>query len=416
MNLAEYEKVKNLTYLEYCDYLQQKYGIGLSDYMTKSWNKNPKCSRTKDGLLAHHKYEDHAILLSNKQHAMKNPFEYQLAKNIVYCDYLEHLFLHILICEYPAKDRNMFEDVGIGGVIKFIVPELNDVYSGWQTKETWRKICHDRVINDKAVYLTLLKRFSTSCKNNPSYKKDCLLTSFNESYGLWSKKQNERLFEEIKSFSIQEESSSLSQQKESVNRLAIHQAQEKLKKAIGKDYKNWRQPYIPDFNAINKELERYYSSEDQSTKSNAKKYIRRELYTYVNSNMIQTHIELLNTPNLSQATLVEKWNENTQLRRPIIDLVYLLEKYCEDILSLDIVKLIQLQILPGHQIQLLMYLKERIKNIENSLPQLIMDHAQKISQSQVQSQEKDVTGWTVIFGFTLVVIFVLVIILPLILI
>lgn len=42
MNLVEYEKVKNLTYLEYCDYLQQKYGIGLSDFMTKSWNKTQK--------------------------------------------------------------------------------------------------------------------------------------------------------------------------------------------------------------------------------------------------------------------------------------------------------------------------------------------------------------------------------------
>ena len=36
MHLSEYEKVKGFTYLEYCDYLQEKYGIGLSDYMTKS--------------------------------------------------------------------------------------------------------------------------------------------------------------------------------------------------------------------------------------------------------------------------------------------------------------------------------------------------------------------------------------------
>ncbi|WP_256365363.1 hypothetical protein [Candidatus Methanomassiliicoccus intestinalis] len=42
MKLAEYEKVKDYTYLEYCDYLQDKYGIGLCDYMTQSWNKNTK--------------------------------------------------------------------------------------------------------------------------------------------------------------------------------------------------------------------------------------------------------------------------------------------------------------------------------------------------------------------------------------
>ena len=48
MNLQEYEKVKDFTYLEYCDYLQKKYGIGLSDYMTMSWNKNNKVTRTKE--------------------------------------------------------------------------------------------------------------------------------------------------------------------------------------------------------------------------------------------------------------------------------------------------------------------------------------------------------------------------------
>lgn len=87
MKKTEYEKTKEYTYLEYCDYLQQKYGIGRSDFMTKSWNKNKKVTRTNEGLVAHHKYEDHAIMLSNKEYAMKNPFEWQMAKNIVYSEY-----------------------------------------------------------------------------------------------------------------------------------------------------------------------------------------------------------------------------------------------------------------------------------------------------------------------------------------
>ena len=99
MKLQEYEKVKDYTYLEYCDYLQEKYGIGFCDYMTKNWNKNQKVTRTKDGLYVHHKYEDHAIMLSTKEYAMKNPYEWQLKENLVYCDFLEHLLLHILICE-----------------------------------------------------------------------------------------------------------------------------------------------------------------------------------------------------------------------------------------------------------------------------------------------------------------------------
>jgi hypothetical protein len=196
MNLAEYEKIKDYNYLEYCDYLQEKYGIGRCDFMTKSWNKNPKITRTKEGLLAHHKFEDHAIMLSNPLYAQQNPFEWQLAKNIVYCDYLEHLLLHILICE-NQQAVNTHEIVGIGGVINFLVPELNDLYSGWKTSLAWQKNCHDKIINDKAVYLTLLKRFKTTCKDYPFYTKDCLFTSYNEKFGLWSSASNKEIFKEI---------------------------------------------------------------------------------------------------------------------------------------------------------------------------------------------------------------------------
>ena len=197
MNFDEYNKVKDLTYLQYCDYLQNKYGIGLSDYMTKSWNKNPKVTRTQEGLVAHHKYEDHAILLSTKENAMKNPFEWQLAKNIVYCDYLEHLLLHILICEYPAEDRNPNEAVGIGGVINYIVPGLNDVYSGFKSKRDWQQKCYDKIINDEDVYFILLKRFKTTCKDNPYCTDTCLLKSFNQKFGIWSDEKNRSIYEEI---------------------------------------------------------------------------------------------------------------------------------------------------------------------------------------------------------------------------
>ena len=197
MNLAEYEKVKNLTYLEYCDYLQEKYGIGLSDYMTKSYNRNNKVSRTKEGLVAHHKFEDHAIMLSTKEYAQNNPFEWQLAKNIVYCDYLEHLLLHILICEYPAPDRNPHEIVGVGGVINFIVPELNDFYSGFEVSRDWLKKCYSLVENDYDVYLVLLKRYIEWAKSDPNFTIDVLLSSFNEKYGVWERQNNIDVFCDI---------------------------------------------------------------------------------------------------------------------------------------------------------------------------------------------------------------------------
>ncbi|MBQ5918178.1 MAG: hypothetical protein IIW92_06435 [Lachnospiraceae bacterium] len=70
MKLNEYKKVENLNYIEYCDYLQDKYGIGLCDYMRPNWTKNPKITRTKEGLYAHHKYENCAIMLSHPEYAM----------------------------------------------------------------------------------------------------------------------------------------------------------------------------------------------------------------------------------------------------------------------------------------------------------------------------------------------------------
>ena len=196
MNLKEYENVKHFTYLEYCDYLQQKYGIGLCDYMRPNWNKNPKVTRTKDGLYVHHKYEDHAIMLGNPEYAKKNPYEWQKKENLVYCNLLEHLLLHQLICEYPASDKNNNEQVGIGGIVNFIVPELNDVYSGWVSKQPWQQNCHKVIIDNKDVYLLILKRYKDFHENNPFIVK-WLLKSCNEKYGSWSNENNTALYDEI---------------------------------------------------------------------------------------------------------------------------------------------------------------------------------------------------------------------------
>ena len=196
MNIQEYEKVKNYTYLEYCDYLQQKYGIGLCNYMSENWKKNAKVTRTKEGLYVHHKYEDHAIMLGNPEYARSNPYEWQKKENLVYCNLLEHLLLHQLICEYPAKDKNEHEKVGIGGIVNFIVPELNDVYSGWVSRQPWQQICHNVIIKDKNVYLQILKRYKDFHDNNP-FIINWLLKSHNQKFGLWSDSKNTALYNEI---------------------------------------------------------------------------------------------------------------------------------------------------------------------------------------------------------------------------
>ena len=82
-------------------------------------------------------------------------------------------------------------------MINFLVPELNDYYSGFQTKQEWRKKCHNLIKDDKKVYLELVRRFKYSCCNNRFYDEKCLYSSYNESYGLWDKSKNKKIFEEI---------------------------------------------------------------------------------------------------------------------------------------------------------------------------------------------------------------------------
>ena len=197
MNLQEYNKVKDFTYRQYCEYLQNKYGKAVCAYMTPAFNKRQKVTRTNEGLYCHHIYEDHAIMLSNKNWAQKNPYEWQLPENLCYCDLLEHLLLHILICEYPSSDKNLLEDVGIGGVLNFIVPELNDVYSGYESGLAWQRKCHSIIKENKDVYLELIKRVK-KLEGYSDYVEEDIYRSMGAIYGTWSNRQNKKLYEELK--------------------------------------------------------------------------------------------------------------------------------------------------------------------------------------------------------------------------
>lgn len=201
MNISEYNKIKDLNYEEYCKYLQNKYGIPKKPYFSENLSKCHTITRTREGLFIHHVREDVAIMLSTEIFASINPYEYQLPENLVYCDYLEHLFLHILISEdvirHPEKKRNEKELPGVGGVINFIGPELNDIYSGLVYSQEWKKTCANKIINDKDVYIGLIGRFIYNYWKPLGKPVDELVKSYNEQYGLWSRKKNVVINEEI---------------------------------------------------------------------------------------------------------------------------------------------------------------------------------------------------------------------------
>ena len=97
MESTEIKNQLKMTYDELVDYLLKKYGPAQYDYFCNESckSKNSKVSRTNEGLYCHHIDENKAILLSNDKFAVNNPFEYQKANRLVYCNVLEHLILHI---------------------------------------------------------------------------------------------------------------------------------------------------------------------------------------------------------------------------------------------------------------------------------------------------------------------------------
>ena len=163
-----YEKIMKMLYEELVQFLINKYGPAKYDYFTNEYcaTKNKNVSRTKEGLYCHHIDEDKAILLSESDFAAKNPFEYQKADRLVYCNLLEHFLLHILIVEKPkSKEANKDEFQGIGGAVNYICKQLNDIYCGYEYKQDWMIKIASVVENDYDSYIVMLRRLWRDIKS-----------------------------------------------------------------------------------------------------------------------------------------------------------------------------------------------------------------------------------------------------------
>ena len=163
-----YETLLKMSYDDLVTYFLKKYGVAKHDYYkdTSCTEKNKLVSRTSEGLVCHHIDEDKAALLSTKEHAAKEPFEYQKAKRLVYCNLLEHLILHIKIAE--EGKYGYFH--GICGAVGYISKNLNDIYNGKESGDEWRKNVADKVKNDFDDYIEVLSYFWNVIKNNKNYK------------------------------------------------------------------------------------------------------------------------------------------------------------------------------------------------------------------------------------------------------
>jgi hypothetical protein len=198
MKSEEIKLELGFNYQQLVEYLLNKYGKCQFDYFTNEScrSKNSKVSRTAEGLICHHIDEDKAIMLSTDKYAINNPYSYQKADRLVYCNLFEHLILHIKIAEEPkAKNANSGELQGIGGAINFLVPQINDFYNGFVFTQN-HVINQMNLIKDNFEdYIAILKYLLKVTKNNIIYSQ--IVTPTKLSLG-WEHDLVDKIFKRIK--------------------------------------------------------------------------------------------------------------------------------------------------------------------------------------------------------------------------
>lgn len=150
MNMSEYMAVKDYSYDEYCQYLNKKYGAVRNTYGKKG------CTRPEDGLFVHHVREDQIASLSNNKIRKANNPILQEPQNLVYCNYLEHLLLHIKIGELTACGRNL----GLVGPFVYIIPALRVFFENGHKNPKVNPKYFEVIANDGDVFEELLIRYN----------------------------------------------------------------------------------------------------------------------------------------------------------------------------------------------------------------------------------------------------------------
>jgi len=193
MKSSEVQEQLKMPYNELVERLLAKYGSAQYDYFRNESckSKNPKVSRTDEGLICHHIDEDKAILLSNDKCAANNPFEYQKADRLVYCNVLEHLILHIKIveeCESPLELQ------GIGGAVSFICPQINDFFNGCNFKQQYLINSYSLIKNNFEDYISILNYFLTILEDKPLHK--LIVSKENLSFG-WDRQIVKKVYDRL---------------------------------------------------------------------------------------------------------------------------------------------------------------------------------------------------------------------------
>ena len=190
----------NMTYNEYVDYLIVKYGTATCDfyYNYHCETENRSIHRlSTDGLFLHHIAEECMVdfnTLTSKEYAKSRPFELQKAQNFIYCDYLEHLLLHMKIAKEDWMSGTHSYGVDVNGA-RLIWRELNWYFAlgrSYLPKRKAIELVKDRY-NDYILIMQYFHSFVTSCEMREFCPEDDLAEDVN---GLFS----QQLFTDIRNY------------------------------------------------------------------------------------------------------------------------------------------------------------------------------------------------------------------------
>ena len=144
-----------MSYEEYVSHLLKKYGPAKANYfLNENCKSKGKISRTKEGLECHHIDEDKEQLLSDPRIAVINPFEYQKANRLVYCDKVEHLLIHIKIIE-EFRPQNEWYKYYMDGP-RMIISCINDYFKDDIISTSWHGNMKQKIIPKFNSYIFIL--------------------------------------------------------------------------------------------------------------------------------------------------------------------------------------------------------------------------------------------------------------------
>lgn len=161
MDSEELHKEMGLSYQELLVYLKGKYGAAPENYYLniECTRKSKKNARGNEGLFLHHDYEydeknSLSKNLSNPDDARQFDYKYQYAENLTYCNYLEHILLHVKINILRTKQLNIFIK---DGLVVFMLPEVNDWYKYLVDLVPWQKVAFSLIEDNYTDYCDILE-------------------------------------------------------------------------------------------------------------------------------------------------------------------------------------------------------------------------------------------------------------------